>query len=930
MTQMTPGERVGPYVVVAELGRGGMGLVLRARHAVTGGEVALKVLDASLVDAKEVTRFDLEGKALAKVAGDGIVPVHAAGLDGRRRWIALGLMEGGSLRDRMKTSGAWPWERAVELVRGLATTLGRCHAAGIVHRDLKPENILFDGAGRAHVADFGLVRDLGAQALTLSGTIMGTPAYMAPEQLEGLRADGRADVWALAVILHELVAGERPWIGQQTVQLLARITANPRPRLAGRGAPPDLDGVLDRALSLDAERRHPDAAAFAAGLVEVLASQSPALLLARRAKSKQRRFLGLLALAALLAVLGAAAQQVTVRRQGLAALAAALDDDVARIDSWRGGLRAARCAGRGAPADDVAALEGATRIAEDRLHDPGAVDVRQASARARAAASRGRLELAVARGAAPDAATLAGLGVRLEDDAHLRLLAELAAPTPDPAVVEREVSLVLGALRSAKGEHATDLRLAAARGHLALGRAPSAISVLAPALAGAPTRGELFLGARSAGELCDDPGELERASLARVALFDPDAEELGAAALEGLLAEVARLAASPDPDATRRVELLVKAAWDFELDYRERWRQLEPFGSDRWPKEGPPNPFRPPERAARPPRTLVRPRHAPALRAALARLDASSDDSSTPAAALACELLAVADPGLPPPTTTWEKAQQLFERHTLEVQRVSASERAGLARKVCFDLFDRLRLGLPVEAGAFPPLLRTPLKEAANLLLAEDERDWAREALVCILELHDRRNYFQLTSEGKETRERERATLGRPLARLAASPLLSPAARAVVALGVAEYGMVHACDTDQKPWAEPVATRAPPWSYTAANTRRRRARVVAARVLLDAHRASASVPDLFDGVLAQVALMLGEAPEAERLARRALELTRLRDAGEPLEGRQAPPRSTFQLLPVTMRRVLVRALREQGRTAEAAVLEAADDTIRPR
>ena len=312
-----------------------------------------------------------------------------------------------------------------------------------------------------------------------------------------------------------------------------------------------------------------------------------------------------------------------------------------------------------------------------------------------------------------------------------------------------------------------------------------------------PTRGELFLEARCAGELRDEPAELRRVSSDRAAFSSPDAEELGAAALEGLLARASRLAALYDDarprtpayaEAGRRVAKLVLAAWNFELDHRERWRQLDPLAARRWPA-GELNPFQPPERAARPPRTLVRPRHAPALRAVLGRLEASGDDSFTPVAARAWELLAVADPDTPSPSRTWALVQERFERHVTEVQAEGAARRPDLARTICADMSDRLRVGLPVQAGALTPTIRKPLQLEASWLLASDERDWANEALVCALELHERRDFADWT------RAAPRATFCRPLEALAAINLLRRA-------GVRTASKLHGAGRRGRGWAQ--------------------------------------------------------------------------------------------------------------------------------
>jgi hypothetical protein len=264
---------IGPYEVLEELGRGGMGLVFRARHAPTGAVRALKVL-AGGADAEAVVRFQREAQALARVGGRGIVPVHHSGTDGGRLWFAMELYPGGSLRARLRREGKLPWREAASLVAKLADALARCHAAGVIHRDVKPDNVLLDDAGEPWVADFGAVRDLGASRLTETGTSLGTISYMSPEQLEGQSVDARTDVYGLGVVLFEAVAGARPFEGTSVVAHLA-ARAEPRPRLAGEGAPPELDGILDRALALDRGRRTASASELARELEGLVRANAP-------------------------------------------------------------------------------------------------------------------------------------------------------------------------------------------------------------------------------------------------------------------------------------------------------------------------------------------------------------------------------------------------------------------------------------------------------------------------------------------------------------------------------------------------------------------------------------------------------------------------------------------------------------------------------
>src|SRR2546423_3992561 len=202
------GEELGDYRLEDELGRGGMATVYRAVHKPTGALRAVKVLRGE-VDPEVVARFRREAAALARVGGDAVVPVHEVGAAPGSVFFAMALMSGGSLAARLGERGRFEWREAVAPAVAIRRALERCHRGGFVHRDLKPDNVLFDDQDRPRIADFGVARDASAASLTETGTLLGTPAYMAPEQLRGERAGVPADIYALGEILHALLARER-------------------------------------------------------------------------------------------------------------------------------------------------------------------------------------------------------------------------------------------------------------------------------------------------------------------------------------------------------------------------------------------------------------------------------------------------------------------------------------------------------------------------------------------------------------------------------------------------------------------------------------------------------------------------------------------------------------------------------------------------
>ncbi|HZU95839.1 MAG TPA: serine/threonine-protein kinase, partial [Planctomycetota bacterium] len=190
-------ETLGPYELLEELGSGAQGTVWRARHRATGASRAVKRL-AGPFDPESVERFRREAQALAR-AGGAAVTVHEIVVEPGELWYAMELCPGGSLERRLEQRGRFEWRDAVSVVAKVARALDRCHEQGLLHRDLKPANVLFDEHDEPRLADWGLVKDLARSRLTETGMVVGTPAYMAPEQLAGRSIDGRADVFALGV-----------------------------------------------------------------------------------------------------------------------------------------------------------------------------------------------------------------------------------------------------------------------------------------------------------------------------------------------------------------------------------------------------------------------------------------------------------------------------------------------------------------------------------------------------------------------------------------------------------------------------------------------------------------------------------------------------------------------------------------------------------
>ncbi|MFO0797275.1 MAG: serine/threonine-protein kinase [Gemmataceae bacterium] len=258
------------YAIVREVSRGGMGVVYEARQCSLGRTVALKlVLGDGRAEGVALSRFLVESQATARVHHPHVVQVHDFGETGGRPYLVMEFCPGGTLADRLK-GGRMDPAAAAELLLQLAGGVAAAHAAGIVHRDLKPQNVLFDAAGEPKVADFGLAKLASGATLTKPGDVMGTPAYMAPEQASGRTEgiDAAADVWALGVMLYECLTGVRPFAGHSTAAMLLAVQgADPVPvRRLAPGVPRDLEFICHKCLRKSPADRYPSAVDLAADL----------------------------------------------------------------------------------------------------------------------------------------------------------------------------------------------------------------------------------------------------------------------------------------------------------------------------------------------------------------------------------------------------------------------------------------------------------------------------------------------------------------------------------------------------------------------------------------------------------------------------------------------------------------------------------------
>ncbi len=272
------GKTLGHYRILEKIGAGGMGEVYRAHDEQLGRDVAIKLLPASVLsDATARARLLREARSAASLNHPHICTIHEVGEADGQAYIAMELVEGQPLSARL-AGGALPTEQVLRYGLQLAEALGHAHERGLVHRDLKSANVVITTEGRAKVLDFGLAKRLSegemdvvtrSQAsLTAAGALVGTLAYMAPEQLRGQPADARSDVWALGVVLHEMATGSRPFQGQTGFELSSAIlTQRPAP-LVGK-APLGLRAVIERCLEKEPARRYQRAGEVRAALEAV-------------------------------------------------------------------------------------------------------------------------------------------------------------------------------------------------------------------------------------------------------------------------------------------------------------------------------------------------------------------------------------------------------------------------------------------------------------------------------------------------------------------------------------------------------------------------------------------------------------------------------------------------------------------------------------
>jgi serine/threonine-protein kinase len=279
------GEKLGRYEIDVLLAAGGMGMLYTARDRLLNRRTVLKLMRPRFSGELGKVRLLREAQAMASLSHPNVVHVYELGESEGRVFVAMELVEGGTLRDWMKSPGTW--KDVVAMMVQAGKGLAAAHAAGVVHRDFKPENVLVGRDGRPRVSDFGLARpELVAEEeppanvpmrVTQTGTMLGTPAYMSPEQLAGKPADARSDQYSFCVVLYEALAGKRPFIADTVEELRARVAGGMPPPPKDGPVPPMVWAVIARGLQPNPEKRF----ASMDELLEILGEPIPRAMMPR-------------------------------------------------------------------------------------------------------------------------------------------------------------------------------------------------------------------------------------------------------------------------------------------------------------------------------------------------------------------------------------------------------------------------------------------------------------------------------------------------------------------------------------------------------------------------------------------------------------------------------------------------------------------------
>jgi serine/threonine-protein kinase len=252
----------GRYLVQTPIASGGTSTVYRGVDVRLDRPVAVKVMDARYAgDDQFLTRFQLEARTVARLKDPGLVAVYDQGLDARHPFLVMELVEGGTLRELLTERGPMPPHAVVAVLRPVLSGLAAAHRAGLVHRDVKPENVLISDDGEVKIADFGLVRAVAAAGITSTSVILGTAAYLSPEQVSDGNAGPRSDVYSTGILTYELLTGRTPFTGDTPLSVAYQRLDHdvPQPGAVIDGVPTQFDALVARATARDPAGRYADA-----------------------------------------------------------------------------------------------------------------------------------------------------------------------------------------------------------------------------------------------------------------------------------------------------------------------------------------------------------------------------------------------------------------------------------------------------------------------------------------------------------------------------------------------------------------------------------------------------------------------------------------------------------------------------------------------
>jgi serine/threonine-protein kinase len=263
----------GRYRVATKIATGGTSTVYRGLDTRLDRPVALKVMDSRYAgDQQFLTRFQLEARTVARLKDPGLVAVYDQGLDARHPFLVMELVEGGTLRELLSERGPMPPHAVAAVLRPVLGGLAAAHRAGLVHRDVKPENVLISDEGDVKIVDFGLVRAVAAAGITSTSVILGTAAYLSPEQVRDGNASPRSDIYAVGIVAYELLTGQTPFSGDSALSVAYQRldTDVPVPSTVIDGVPEQFDELVARATARDPAARYADAQEMGAELVAIV------------------------------------------------------------------------------------------------------------------------------------------------------------------------------------------------------------------------------------------------------------------------------------------------------------------------------------------------------------------------------------------------------------------------------------------------------------------------------------------------------------------------------------------------------------------------------------------------------------------------------------------------------------------------------------